>query len=397
MLDKLPEHVFQPQVLSQGPAKPLSKVIVSALEQPLDYPAVNEWMFPGDTIAIVLQANLPRPVEVVSVVLDYCGREGVLLDDVLLVITPPMARQFGISSDQLIQTEAEIANGEPPKIIPVTIADKLLHCQVHDQSNTFGLAYLAANEAGEAVHVNRRLVDADVVLPIGCPSSGNIAEGHDTIYPDFGSIDRAEPFRARSNSLLQRADEIKLANDNLGSFFSLQLVFSPGGEVSHAVSGERNKVVSAATDFANQQWTIDPIENADLAIVTIEEPGREQTWDDFASAVITAAGAVNGEGPIVVWSEIGREPDPDTCQALQRQFDESGTNELSTQLKSVASITAERPVFLYSSLPQSSVEELGIGYINDEDDVYRIAAKATKGVLLRDAHRVNLRSPQATP
>ena len=396
MLDKLPEHISEPQSLSRDSSKPLAEVIAAALDQSLDYPAVNEWMFPGDSVAIVLQSNLPRPVEIVGVVTDYCQREGVLLDDVLLVIAPVMANQFGISPEQLVQTEAEIANGEPPKIIPVKIGSQSLRCQVHDQSNTFGLAYLAANEAGDAVHVNRQLVDADVVFPIGCPTSGNSAEAHDTIYPDFGSIDRAEPLRGRLESAEQRADEIRLANDNLGSFFSLQIVFSPGGEASHAVSGQRNAVISAATGFAKQQWTIAPINNADLVIATIEEPGREQTWDDFASAVITSAGAVEGDGPIVVWSEINQMPDRDTCHALQRQFDESGTNELSKQLQSVASISAERPVFLYSRLPQSTIEELGIGFVNDEDDVYRIAAKATKGVLLRDAHRVNLRSPQTS-
>lgn len=393
MLDKLPKHISEPQASSSGSAKPLSAVIASALDQPLDYPAVNEWMFPGDGVVIVLQANLPRPVEVVGVVLDYCQREGIELDDVSLVVAPVMAAQFGISSGQLIQTEAEIANGEPPKILPVKIDGRSLNCQVHDQNNTFGLAYLAANEAGDAVHVNRQLVDADVVFPIGSPTSGSSAEGHDTVYPDFGSIDRAEPFRARTDSAEQRADEIRLANDNLGSFFSLQVVFSPGGEVSHALSGQRTQVVAVATEFANQQWTIESVQDADLVIATIEEPGREQTWDDFASALTTAAGAVEGDGPIVVWSEIDQAPDPDTCRALQRQFDESETSELPKQLKSVAAIAAERPVFLHSSLPQSSIEELGIGFIADEDDVYRIAVKATKGVLLRDAHRVNLKSP----
>jgi hypothetical protein len=396
MLDELPKHISEPQTRSSDSSKSLSAVIASALDQPMDYPAVNEWMFPGDSIAIVLQTNLPRPLEVVGVVLDYFQREGIELDDVLLVIAPATAKQFGISADQLVQTEAEIANGQPPKILPVKIDKRSLNAQVHDQSNTFGLAYLAANEAGDAVHVNRRLVDADVVFPVGCPTSGNSAEGHDTVYPEFGSTDRAEPFRARTESAAQRANEIRLANDNLGSFFSLQIVFSPGGDASHAVSGQRTQVVSAATEFANEQWTIEPTQHAELVIATIEEPGREQTWDDFASAVTTAAGAAEGDGPIVIWSEISQEPDPDTCQALQRQFDETEASELPKQLQSVASITSERPVFLRSSLPQSSIEDLGIGFINDEQDVYRIAAKATKGVLLRDAHRVNLKSPQAS-
>ena len=396
MLDRLPKYISEPQSGPSSVGKALSTVIASALDEPLDYPPVKEWMFPGDDVVVVLQANLPRPVEVLGVVLDYCQANGIEPSDVLLVIAPAMAKQFGISAEQLKQTDAEIANGEPPKILSVKIGHRSLSCQVHDQANKFGLAYLAANEAGDAVHLSRLLVDADVVFPIGCPTSGGSTEIHDTIYPDFGSIDRAEPFRARLESVEQRADEIQLANDNLGSFFALQIVFSPGGEVSHAVSGQRKDVIAAATQLANQLWTIEPMIDAELVIATIEEPGREQTWDDFASALIVADGAGEGSGPILVWSEISQAPDPDTCRALQRQFDESEISELSKQLQTVASIAAERPVFLHSGLAQSSIEELGIGFVGNEDDVYRIAAKATNGILLRDAHRVNLKSPQAS-
>ncbi len=399
MFNNLPPHIAEPQTRARTGANRVgefSQTIVSALEQPLGYPPVKEWMFPGDKVAIVLQASLLRPVEVAGVALEYCQANGIEMDDVLLVVLPATAARFGIGADQLVQTEAQVANGEPPATLPVTVTGKTVHCHVHDQRNPFGLAYLAANEAGDPVHVNRELVDADVVLPIGCPTSGCGTEIRDCIYPDYGSIDRAEPFRALTGTAVQRADEVQLANDNLGSFFTLQIVYSPGGDVASAVAGQRNQAVAAATELANEQWTIDPVFETDLVIATIEEPGRAQTWGDFASALIASATAAPGTGPIVIWSAIKQQPDRGTRKSLQRQFDDSGKGKLSRAHRRVASITAERPVFLHSELPQSSIEELGIGFIADQEDILRIAAKASNGVLLRDAHRVNLVSSEAS-
>ena len=387
-LEKLPSTIVQPQSSAQTTTTSAPELVRAAFDSPLEYPAVDQWLFPGDDISIVLQSNLPSPVEVLEAVLDYCTSIKLDLNDVTVVITAAMASTFGIAADQLVQAEAEIANGEPPEIIFITVGDHKVGCQVHDPSNTYGLAYLAANEAGDPVYVSRLLVDADVVIPVGCPTSGASAESYDCIYPDFGSTSRLEPFRAGTGTVVERTAEIELANDNLGSFFLIQIVSAPGGEISAAVAGARKHVIEKATELANEQWLIDLVPDVELVIATVEETGRLHSWDDFANALITAANMIDGDGPIVLWTSIAVPPDRSTRKALQTQFEESVIKKLSRKQRQIATIVSERPVFLHSELPQSTVEELGIGFIKNEDDVVRIAEKASSGILLHDAHKV---------
>ena len=387
-LEKLPSCIVHPQTSAQTQTKSAAELVRAAFEAPIEYPAVDQWLFPGDDISIVLQSNLPAPVEVLEAVLDYCVSIKLDLNDVSVVITAAMASTFGIAAEQLVQSEAEIANGEPPEIIFVTVGDHKVGCQVHDPSNSFGLAYLAANEAGDPVHVSRLLVDADVVIPVGCPTSGSSAESYDCVYPDFGSKSRLEPFRAGTGTISERSAEIELANDNLGSFFLIQIVSAPGGKISAAVAGARKHVIAKATDLANQQWSIDAVSESGLVIATVEETGRAHSWDDFASALITSANMSDGDGPIVLWTSIEVPPDRSTRKALQTQFEESVVKKLSRKQRQIATIVSERPVFLHSKLPQSTVEELGIGFIKDEGAVVRIAEKASSGILLHDAHKV---------
>ena len=407
MLEKLPKYILQPH---RGPnaetvhtrassgrnsADDLDDIIRTALNHPLDYPPLSDWVFPGDQIAIALQANLPRPQAVVSALLDYFQGLNVHLTDILIVTTSTMAESFGISSTDLALSDSEIAQGEPPRTVSITIGEKNVDCHVHDQHNTYGLAYIAANEAAEPVYLNRKLVDADFVLPVGCATAGGADQHSDCLYPDFGSIGRAKHFAAGASTAPQRGDEIELANDTLGSFFSLQLVFSPGGSVASAFSGHRHAVIKNASQSADDQWAIEALESdesVDVVVATIEEPGRVQTWDDFCSALINAHNVSPGDGAILIWSTINQEPNRNTRKALQRQFDGVQTGKLGRRHQTVAMISAERPVFLHCHLPPSAIEDLGLGVIHGEEDVYRITQKASSGLLLRDAHRISIKS-----
>ena len=266
--------------------------------------------------------------------------------------------------------------------------------QVHDPANNFGLAYLAANEAGDPVHVNRLLADADVVVPIGCPTPSD-QQRYDCVYPDFGSADRLKQFKAGAGSSDQRKQEIELANNNLGTFFSVEIVTEPGGQIAAVFAGTRKDVFEQSKQLADELWTINFIPDRHAVLATIEEPGRIQSWDDFSDAVINAAHVSNGNGPIVVWTTIAQTADRNIRKALLAQFDESISAKFSVRQRSVASIISERPIFLKSELSQSQTEELGLGYIDSESDVESILAKSESGVLLRDAHRCRINQPQA--
>ena len=372
---------------------PFPALLKSALENPLFYPATDQWMFPGDSFAILLQSNLARPREVVGGLLEHLSQLKIDSNDVVVVISFQMAEQFGITPEQLKQSESEVANGKPPSVIKVDIGDEKISFQVHDPANNYGLAYLAANEAGDPVHINRLLADVDVVIPVGCPSPGD-QQRHDCLYPDFGSADRLEQFRIGAGSDAQRNGEIELANENLGTFFALEIVSAPGGEIAAVVAGTRKDVFEQSKQLADELWTVNFVANCQTVLATIEEQGHVQSWEDFADAVINAAHVSNGSGPILVWTSINQTADRKTRKALQAQFDDSINTKFSVRQRAVASIISERPIFLRSELSQSQTEELGLGYLESEREVETILAKFESAVLLRDAHRCRIAQPQ---
>ena len=344
-------------------------------------------------MAIVLQSNLVQAGEVLERFLDYVRGLKIDSDDVSVVISGLMAEEFGITQQQLKQSESEVANGMPPALIQVKIGGKEVSFQVHDPDNSYGLAYLAANEAGDPVHVNRMLTDADVVVPIGCPTPGE-QQRHDCVYPDFGSADRLKQFRTGSGSDVQREQEIQLANDNLGTFFAVEIITEPGGQIAAVFAGARKDVFEQSKKMADELWTVNFIPDHQTVLATIEELGRVQSWEDFADAVINAAHVSNGSGPIVIWTAIEQPADRNIRKALLAQFDDSISAKFSVRQRKVASIISERPIFLKSKLTQSQTEELGLGYVETESDVESILAKHESGVLLRDAHRCRIDQPQ---
>ena len=394
MFENLPAEIVhaQPQAT---PSVEFQTLLEAALNQPLFYPPINQWLFPGDSLAIVLQSNLSNPVEVINSVINILKPLEIDLDDIVVVITAQMAEQFGITPEQQQQSESEIANGMPPALIQVGVGEEgneQISFQVHDPSNSYGLSYLAANEAGDAVHINKILADADVVLPIGCPTPGD-QQRYDCVYPDFGSEARLEQFNAGSGSIKERTQEIELANDNLGTFFSMQIINSPGGEVAAVVSGAKKDAIDHAKRTADEIWAVNFVADGQAVLATMEEKGRTQTWDDFADAVINASKVSNGSGPIVLWTSIDQAADRKTRKALMSQFDDSISGKFSVQQRSLASIISDRPIFLHSELTQSQTEELGLGYVGTEEDALRILAKFESGVLLRDAHRCRIQHP----
>ncbi len=365
----------------------LATLLESAFHQPLFYPSIDQWLFPGDSLAIVLQSNLPNAVEVLEQIINLLCDNGVDTGDVVVVVTASMAPQFGITALQQQQSESDIATGTPPAIIKLRVGERaVIAFQVHDPANGYGLAYLAANEAGDPVHVNRLLADADVLLPVGCPTPGD-QQRYDCLYPDFGSADRYEQFKTGAGSITQRTDEIELANNYLGTFFSLQIVSAPGDQIASVVAGARKDAIIQSKELADQLWAVNFVANCKTVLATIEEQSTRQSWDDFADAVVNAAHVSNGDGPIVLWTSIDQAVDRNTRKALLAQFDDNINTKLSVRQRALASIVSERPIFLRSRLSQAQTEELGLGFIESENDVDRILAKFDRCVMLRDAHR----------
>ena len=85
----------------------------------------------------------------------------------------------------------------PCRLLPAPLR-KRITLLTHDPADRRQLAYLAANEAGEAILVNRALHDADVVLPVGCLRADEAAGYfgiHGALFPAFSDAKTLQRFR----------------------------------------------------------------------------------------------------------------------------------------------------------------------------------------------------------
>lgn len=385
--DKFAKPQFDPD---SGESIDLPAAMKATLADPESFPPLSESVFTGDTIAIAIESNLPFPRELINALLDELSLANVELSDVVVVIHRNTADRLNIPS-QLYDRPNPNEEGIEPAVIPVDFGFHSINFMVHDDHNQAGVAYLGANKDGDPIYVNRVLVESDVVLVIGFPKPGDVSSQNDAVYPDFSNDTIKDRFKIGKGSFLSRREEVELANDSLGAFFSIQVVVRPGDTICQIISGSRKQATEKAHIATNDLWRLDWSGDVGMVVATIESCSEEQSWDDFANAIITASQVGESDGPIVVWSDIGMNPDRNIRKALLSQF-EHGINAKMTQaMQHVASIVHERSVFLRSRLSRSTVEELGIGFIESEDEVVRISQSFSSGLLMRDAHRCQLR------
>ena len=133
------------------------------------YPAFTESVFAGDSVAIVLQDDLVGPREVLESLIAQFEESNVSPADISVVISEATARALGAQPADY-QLPPETKDEQPPLMFPLKFGFNTIQCQVHDPSNVAGLAYLAANEAGDPVYANRLLVESDVCLLYTSPS-----------------------------------------------------------------------------------------------------------------------------------------------------------------------------------------------------------------------------------
>ena len=361
----------------------------TAFENPIMYPSFAESVFAGDTVVIVLQDDLPFPQEILESLISQFESSNVSPADISVVISEATAQTLGVKP-AVYQLPAETKDEQPPLLFPLKFGFNKIQCQVHDPSNVAGLAYLAANEAGDPIYANRLLVEADVVIPVAAALPGDTSRQIDCIYPAFSGVAAQERIVSPDISNLAKQLEIALANDTLGSFFIVQIIDGPGGRLSEVICGERTRTNKQARETVSQNWSFDYDGEAEVVAASIESDSDRQTWDDIVEAVLLADRVTVGDGPIVVLSEVAKKPSRQIAKALQTQFEDGPTGKTTDRLRALASVVESRSVFLKSRLAPSVVEDLGLAPLDSVQQINRIAESVGTGLLIRDAHKCQL-------
>ena len=376
------------------------QLVDEALNRPIDFPQLKETVYPGDRIAIVVQPELPQLELVLKRLIQELISCNIEPPDVTLVITEATARKLSIEipappeSDP--PSEVDDIDGEKTSLhYAVLDAYHSIGCHVHAPGDEDGLCYVAANREALPMMVSRPIAEADVVLPVGFPivrkdSLRAVSLVDQTIYPNFSSLETLERFRATENQDELEA-EIRLANDHLGIFSSLQVVPGPGDCIQSVFNGERYRVAEMAQSQFLKTWGLPSTPGeCDVVILTVDGNDEEQTWGDVVQSIVFASELAPHAQQIVIWSELKQAPTRDLKAACRAQFEADeriSSSKLNREMRRFADIVGRSGVFLHSRLGQAEIEGLGLGYVGSAMDLQRIIQNAQNGVFVADGHR----------
>ncbi|MHC5542308.1 lactate racemase domain-containing protein, partial [Singulisphaera rosea] len=199
----------------RSPASEVERLVIDALENPRDYPALRQAVVPGDQVVIAFDAETPDA----AAVLDATSR--ILLDS-------------GVEASGITVLVSSGARCDTAPAIPAgaTLA-------IHDPDDRAGLAYLATTKGERRVYLNRLATDADFVLPIGRLAYDRILGYRgpwSTLFPGLSDLPAmrsltklasdSPPLRDRPSAALTEASEVSWL---LGSQFHIGVVAGTSG------------------------------------------------------------------------------------------------------------------------------------------------------------------------
>ena len=382
---------------SSVPGTPLddpSAAVSAALTSPLDLPSIAQMIIPGDRIAIALDHEVPQPAAVLAGIL-----HAILEADLI----EPQDITVVCSEASLLDTDLL---GPLPSEVQAAI-----QVELHDPHDTNNLAFLATSQEGRPLHINRTLFDADLVLPVSLlrvPGSLDYLGPHGSLFPAFADATTQERFQAPSSTTSpvhrkRRIEEVDEAGWLLGIQLILQLVPGTHQSLLHVLASTAVGVRAEGERLAKATWHHEVSAKAQLVIATIEGNHQQQTWTNFGRALHAASQVVQDQGVIVLCTDLQCGPGPALQRLSSRDDDSTLAHELNRDRSKdavSASLLVEarqrNHIYLLSGLAAEAVEDLGLGYISENQEISHLIQQFESCILLANAHRAVLITDEAT-
>jgi nickel-dependent lactate racemase len=368
---------------SHGAARVLddpAAATAAALESPLDLPPIALALTPDDRIVLALDTDTPQASQVAAGAVHALLAAGAEPQQIVVVLShSPSAEDAApfLSNPRFGEVQVE----------------------VHDPDDASGLCYLASTEENHPLYLNRRVVEADFVLPIGplrLASSFGYFGSWGGLFPAFADRATRERYQApgalksaAAGQLTKEADEAAWL---LGVQFVVQVVPGPGDRVLEVLAGSAAAVRQRGEQLCDKAWRRPIPRRANLVVAAISGGPEQQTWENFGRALYAASQAVAENGVIALCTQLRRTPGP----ALQRM---AGLEDFASKQHAVerqttfdaqaASLLAEllekKRVYLLSDLEEETVEDLGLAHVESEAEIARLSRQHRSCILLGDA------------
>lgn len=358
----------------------------AALREPLSFPPLVRATVPGDRIVLALEHGVPQATTLVAAVVNHLVEQGAAADHIAI-----------------LQTPAAVAAGErdPRELLPELWRDEVA-LELHCPETAAGLSLLASSHDGKPVYLNRTLLDADLVIPIGClrdESTIGYYGQYGGLYPNFSDAKTQERFRRPPVKSRKRAatprEEIDEVGWLLGTQFTVQALPAAAGRLLNVLAGEIPAVFRAGRSAYASAWTAVVPSRASLVVASLAGGSDQQTWENLARALAAASRVLADGGAIALCTQLATEPGPavrglsqvdDLDEALKRIRREGAADTLSAIV--LVRAMEQGKVYLLSQLDESLVENLGVAPISDAADIGRLARRHPSCIVLANAQYV---------
>ncbi len=367
------------------PLADLATAATAALGEPIDYPPLARNTTPGDQVVLALDRGVPRVAEITAAVIRTLVEAGVDPDGITVLRS---------------QADIDAGAGDPCRMVASPLRRRI-SLVTHDPDNRRQLAYLAANESGEAILINRTLHEADLVLPVGCLHADETAGYfgiHSAVFPAFSNTKTIQRFRGfgslngRGNRKRELTAEVDRVAWLLGVNFTIQLVPAAGDRVLHVLTGQSESVRRRGRELYRAAWCCPASQRASLVVAAIEGDADQQTWENVGRALQAAGNFVDEDGAIAVCCDLAARPGPALQRMAHTPSRESALRHVGKErppdalpAAQLAHALEQHKVYLLSRLDPSVVEDLDVIPIADADELGRLARHYPSCILLSNA------------
>lgn len=389
VVESLTEATFAP-VSHEGNDAGIRAALEAALESPVNYPPLAQVVMPDDFVAIALGEAVAESASIVTGMIASlvgCG----LQQERIAVVTADVRDAEKLRK----KLSEEMAAG-------VTI-------ESHDPCDGERLCFLGLTRAEEQLSLNRRLYEADLVLPIMAerPSEAGPDSPYDGVFPGFCNKEAIDRFRrvcsvgsakTKGSALsVTRRDELDEAGRMIGAVFMVRVVSATAGGTPQVVAGEAIAVAKQAAELSRHAWAVPEVEAAPLVIAILRGGEEDQTWANVGRALELADRFVAPGGVVALWTELdepigeslGRLLDADDRDQVASQVSEDSGSEAWAAWQILQSLD-RGPLFFHSRLPEGKIEDLGLAPITSAAELLRLADRQGTCLLLDDAQHVRL-------
>jgi nickel-dependent lactate racemase len=363
---------------------PLVEVVNNSLNNPMEFPALSDTIFPGDTLAIAVEADLPKCGELLHALLSYLRTNTDLSANDITIVYGGNTNQF-----KSLTLPNKLAG----------IFDDDLKFEVHLPEESEKQAFLVTAKNGEPIRFNKSLVDADIVIPLSVQLPNTLSDHigfYHCLYPTFADHAAQSQINKDStgNGTKPSPDAITTA-EMLGVQFIIKVTPGIGDEIASFAAGEI-KTLASQLDSKEQRYP--EWDAAQLTVGTISGHTSCNSWETIARALNTLADVTLESGTIVVCTEMAEEMPsilnalraPDSLEDIEYHLEQQS----SPHLQIARTLFQLRDLFhicLLSNHDPAEVESLGIAPIEDVAQIQKLVDASPSVNCVIDAHRITFR------